>query len=84
MTMDKIANALMILVCAGLVSCTSPKERADEAKAEYTEEKTKTLQEYKECIKDAEGDENKTAACDGLLKALEALEGGASEDSGGK
>ena len=43
--------------------------------AEYTEEKTKTLQEYKECAKDAEGDEQKLKSCEALLKAVEAVEG---------
>ena len=83
--MLKVKDALVILACTGLLACTSSKERADEAQAEaaeaqaeYTEEKTKTLQEYKECAKDAEGDEKKMAACDGLLRAVEAVEGGAS------
>lgn len=68
--------ALLISSCVLLAACSSPKEKAAEAQAEYTEEKTKTLQEYKECAKDAEGDEKKLAACDGLLKAVEAVEGG--------
>ena len=59
-----------------LAACTSPQEKAAEAEAEYTEEKTKTLKEYKECAKDAEGDEQKLKSCDALLKAVEAVEGG--------
>lgn len=81
--MHKVTGTLVLLLFAGLVACTSSQERAHEAQAEaaeaqaeYTEEKTKTLQEYKECIKDAEGDEKKTAACEALLRAVGAVEGG--------
>ena len=59
-----------------LAACSSPQEKAAEAEAEYTEEKTKTLKEYKECAKEAEGDESKLKSCDALLKAVEAVEGG--------
>ena len=73
--MLRVAAALVCLILVSSVACTSSKERAQEAEAEYTEEKTKTLKEYKQCIKDAEGDEKKTAACEGLLRAVEAVEG---------
>jgi hypothetical protein len=65
-----------VFLAVNLAACSSPQEKAAEAEAEYTEEKTKTLKEYKECIKDAEGDEAKTKQCEALLKAVEAVEGG--------
>ncbi len=59
-----------------LAGCTSAQEMKDEAQAEYTEEKTQTLKEYKECVKASEGDSKKMAQCDALLKAVGAMEGG--------
>jgi len=59
-----------------LIACTSPQDRAAEANAQYTEEKTKTLQEYKSCSEDAGDDEKKLQTCEALLKAVEAVEGG--------
>lgn len=73
--MNKIAATLVVLACAGLIACSSSEKRASKAQAEYTEEKTKTLQEYKECIKDADDDEKELAACEQLLKAVQAVEG---------
>ena len=63
---------LFSLMAAG---CSSTQDKANKAQAEYTEEKTKTLQEYKKCIKNAKGDEVKLQQCDALLKAIEAVEG---------
>jgi len=58
------------------VGCTSSQERQEEAQAEYTEEKTKTLKEYKECVNESGGDKAKMAQCEALLKAVGAVEGG--------
>ena len=43
--MKRVLGGLAILAGLFAVGSTSSKERADEAQAEYTEEKTKTLQE---------------------------------------
>ncbi len=71
---------IMIL---NLTGCTSAKEMKDEAEAEhskaqagYTEEKTATLREYKECVNKSEGVPAKMAQCEALLKAVGAVEGG--------
>ncbi len=66
-------GSFMIL---NLTGCASSQEMKDEAQAEYTEEKTETLKEYKECVKDSEGVAEKMAQCEALLKAVEAVEGG--------
>jgi len=74
-----------LLVAAFMVfnlsSCTSAKEKKDEASAAYTEEKTQTLQQYKKCVADSNGEESKMAQCDALLKAVGAVEGGTVEDN---
>lgn len=72
--MKRVFGGVAVVVCLLSIGCTSPKERAAEAQAEYTEEKTKTLQEYKECVRDAD-DESELKACEALLKAVEAVEG---------
>lgn len=64
-----------------LVACTSAQEMKDEAEAEYTEEKTETLKEYKACVKESEGAEAKMAQCEALLKAVGAVEGGTVQSS---
>jgi hypothetical protein len=64
-----------------LAGCTSAAEKKDEAQAEYTEEKTETLKEYKECVKKSEGVEAKMAQCEALLKAVGAVEGGTVQSS---
>jgi hypothetical protein len=74
--MNKIVAVLVVFACAGLAGCSSAEKKAAKADAAYTEEKTKTLQEYKECIKDADDDEKELAACEQLLKAVQAVEGG--------
>ncbi|MBW8189410.1 hypothetical protein K0504_00055 [Neiella marina] len=56
-----------------MVGCSSPKDEMQEAEAEFTQEKTKTLQEYKECV-DASDDEHELKKCEALLKAVEAVE----------
>ncbi|MDX2465228.1 MAG: hypothetical protein QNK31_12050 [Porticoccus sp.] len=59
-----------------LVACSSAEEKKDEAQAEYTQEKTETLKEYKECVKEAGEDAAKMSQCEALLKAVTAVEGG--------
>jgi len=65
-----------IVMLAGLVSilfaCSSnPEKEKNRADAKYTEEKTKTMQEYKSCVKKAKQDQDKLDACERLLKAIE-------------
>jgi hypothetical protein len=65
---------LVFLACTTLLltACgSSPEKQKAQAEAEYTEEKTKTLQEYKSCIKKAKEDQQKLDACERLLKAVE-------------
>jgi len=72
---------LTTIAALNLAACSTPADKKDEAQAEYTEEKTKTLQEYKECVKDSEGAEAKMAQCEALLKAVGAVEGATVQSS---
>lgn len=59
------ATALLLAACG-----STPEEKKTRAEAELTEERTKTMQEYKECVRDAETDQQKLDACERLLKAM--------------
>lgn len=72
---------LTTVLTLGLAACSTPADKKDEALADYTEEKTKTLQEYKDCVKKSEGIEEKMAQCEALLKAVGAVEGTAIQSS---
>jgi hypothetical protein len=68
-----ICKSSFFLVCtvALLTACwTSPKERKEKAEAQYYEEKTRTMQQYKKCIDDAGQDQQKLDACE-RLKTVE-------------
>jgi uncharacterized lipoprotein len=61
-----IMQKICFLVCtvALLAACgTSPKERKDKAEAQYYEEKTRIMQEYKDCVDDAGKDQQELTAC---------------------
>ena len=71
--MKSIRNTVIL---AGLVSilvaCSSnPEKEKNRAEAKLTDEKTKTMQEYKSCIKKAKQDEAKLDVCERILKAVE-------------
>ena len=72
---------LTVFIAMNLSSCTSAKDKKDEAEAEYTEEKTQTLQDYKKCVADSDGVEAKMAQCEALLKAVGAVEGANVDDT---
>lgn len=65
----------VILLSFMAAGCSSTQDKSNKAQAEYTKEKTKTLQQYKDCAKKAKGDEAELQKCDALLKAIEAVEG---------
>ena len=62
-----LVGAVSLLVACG----SSPQQKKDTADARLTEEKTKTIKEYKECIKKAKEDTDKLDACERLLKAVD-------------
>ena len=76
MKINVVLLTTITIAAFNLAGCTSAEELKDEAQAEYTEEKTQTLKDYKECVKNSEGVEAKMAQCEALLKAIGAVEGG--------
>jgi hypothetical protein len=74
--MNKLPYIPVLLLAATLAGCSSsPQEREDEARAAFMEERTRTVKEYKECIKKADDDEARLKTCEALLKAVEAAGG---------
>ena len=69
----RIQRSIFVAVMlSSLTACgSSPEKDKARAEAQYTEEKTKTLQEYKACVKKAKEDQQKLDACERLLKAAE-------------
>jgi thymidine phosphorylase len=57
--------AVMLTACG-----SSPEKQKAKAEARKTEEETKTMQEYKACIKKAKTDQDKLDACERLMKAV--------------
>lgn len=71
--MQTISKAVVLAALVSvLVGCgSSPDKQKARAEAKYTEEKTKTMQEYKSCIKKAKDNEEKLDLCERILKAVE-------------
>lgn len=71
--MASISKTLLMVGAVALVAAcgSSPERQKTRAEAKYTEEKTKTMQEYKVCIKKAKEDQQKLDACERLMKASE-------------
>ena len=66
----KILNAIVIALAIITISaCGSSERKKNKAEAALAEEKTKTMQEYKSCVKKAKEDEAKLDACERLMKA---------------
>ena len=60
-----ISTVILLAACG-----SSPEKQKAKAEARQTEEETKTMQEYKACLKKAKTDEAKLDACERLLKAM--------------
>ena len=65
----------ILLTCSIIVLLTacgsSPEKQKMKAEARQTEEETKTMQEYKACVKKAKTDQDKLDACERLMKAVQ-------------
>ena len=66
-------NTIRFLLLTGLVSIlvacgSNPEERKATAEAELTEEKTKTMQEYKTCVKKAKNNQQKLDVVSACLR----------------
>ena len=70
--MDARNILLMFSMVVLLIACgSSPEKQKARAEAKKTEEETKTMQEYKACVKKAKTDQDKLDACERLMKAVQ-------------
>lgn len=77
--MHIITPVVVLLAATSLAACSSAEKRAHKAEAEYAEEKTEILKDYRRCVDDSNGEEAELKKCESLLKAVEAIEGGGSK-----
>lgn len=75
---------LHFVICASvlglLAACSTPEKdaaraqkRSYEAQEDVAKERLKLVEEYQDCVEDAEGDALRIEACDSYLRAAEAL-----------
>ena len=65
---------VMIFFVVGLAGCgSSPEKRKAEADAQMAEEKAKMMQQYNECLKTNEGQEDVSAKCAPYKEGSEAF-----------
>jgi outer membrane biogenesis lipoprotein LolB len=69
--MKTLKTAVLVVAIAALAACSSGKRQKNKADARNTDEKTKTMQQYKSCIKKAKDDQQKLDKCEMLIKAIE-------------
>ena len=70
--MNVLKSLLIVGIVSVLAACgSSPQQKKDTAEARHTEEKTKTLKQYKQCVQRAKQDTAKLEACEYLLKAID-------------
>ncbi len=56
-----------------LIACTSAQDKAYKSQEAVNKERLKLVEQYKGCMKKADGDKDKEADCEQYLKASEAL-----------
>ncbi len=71
--MQKLIIFIFIITLSGLTGCTSAKERAAEADADFKEKRVKILQSFQKCVDQHKGDAKMLESCEHYLKAIEAM-----------
>ena len=64
---------LVVIVAVAIFACSSSQDKANKAQQNVSEERLELIDKYQKCIKKAEGDKDKEAACEQYLKMAEAL-----------
>ena len=71
MKINKVRTVILVVTLASLAACGSGQRKVNKAEAKQTQEHTKTMQEYKSCVKKAKQDQDKLDVCERLMKANE-------------
>ena len=70
----KLIKILLVVIVAGtIIACQSAQDKAAKSQDAVNRERLELVDKYKECMKKAETDKEKEAACEQYLKAAEAL-----------
>jgi hypothetical protein len=77
----RLASVFLILIMFGVSTACSSAERssaraqedAAEAQEAVSEKRLELVEQYEDCMKDAEGDPGKQSGCDQYLKAADSL-----------
>ena len=64
---------LVVILAVAIFACTSAQDKAAKSQQAVNEERLELIDNYKKCMKKAEGDQAKEAECEQFLKAAEAL-----------
>ena len=70
----KIYLTLLATIAVLNLSACATDETNDQAKAQYLNEKSEALRAYKDCIKNADGDQVQVEQCQPLLQSVGAVE----------
>ena len=69
MKINKVKTVILVVTLSSLAACGSAERKVNKAEAKQTQEQTKTMQEYKSCVKKAKQDEEKLDVCERIIKA---------------
>lgn len=64
---------LVVFVVGIILACASAQDRAYKSQEAVNKERLKQIDKYEKCMKKADKDKEKEAACEQYLKAAEAL-----------
>ena len=64
---------LVVSVAMTLLACATAQDKAVNSQAAINNQRLELVDKYQNCMKEAEGDKDREAACDQYLKAADAL-----------
>ena len=64
---------LVVIVAVAIFGCQSAQDKAAKSQEAVNKERLELVDKYKDCMKKADKDAEKEAACDQYLKAADAL-----------
>ena len=70
----KLVRIFLVVFVAGMIlACSSAEKKAYKSQEAINEERLELIDQYKECMEEADKDKEEEAGCEQYLKAAEAL-----------
>jgi len=70
----KFMKIFLVVIAAGLMfACATPEEKAYKSQTAVNQERLKLIDQYKNCMKNAEKNKTEGTECEQYLKAADAL-----------